>query len=236
MQEEYNQMIKSINKYKGFYIGRYETGDDISHYYKGYYANPQIVRYNININWVTWYDSYDDVKRLAGNKGKYVKTGMIFDTMWDYTLKWLNETDTRDYEEISKDSGTWGNYYNNSFKYKTSVNGTESTKNANSAQMTPTGGVTEITYNGDVYSDSPTSSNNIFDMAGNVMEWTAGRYSSSYRELRGGDYNIYSSSSSYVASGRSGNYPYINFNILRAKEFALHKLTAVIIWNLGKLK
>ena len=46
-------MIKSINKYKGFYIGRYETGDDYTHgSNRGYYIKPKVVRYNENINYV----------------------------------------------------------------------------------------------------------------------------------------------------------------------------------------
>ena len=59
MQEDYLNMIKSINYYKGFYIGRYETGDDLRHNdRKGCFKKPKIVRYNSNINYVTWYNSY----------------------------------------------------------------------------------------------------------------------------------------------------------------------------------
>ena len=206
-QEDFIEMIKSINKYKGFYIGRYETGDDYTHSSsKKCFTNPRVVRYNSNLGYVTWYDSYKNLKRLSGKTGEYVETGMIYDTMWNYTLKWLNETDTRSYEEIRTDSGTWGNYYNNSFKYKTSVNGTESTKNANSPKMTSTGGITEITYNGETYSDSPTSSNNIFDIASNVWEWTRSRYSADGRRVRGGNY--YNGSTTYPAYSISSNYPY----------------------------
>ena len=65
MQEDFTRMIKSINKYKGFYIGRYETGDDYTHSSsKKCFINPRVVRYNSNINYVTWYDSYKDLERL----------------------------------------------------------------------------------------------------------------------------------------------------------------------------
>ena len=200
MQEDFARMIESINKYKGFYIGRYETGDDYTHSSsKGYFTNPRVVRYNRNINYVRWYNSYDDAKKLAGNKEKYVKTGMIYDTLWDYTLKWLNETDTRSYEDIYSDSGTWGNYSNNT--KTTSSGGTSPAK---------TGAIETITYKEETYSDSPTSSNNIFDIAGNVCEWTVGRYTSasSYRELRGGYYGFNSNHSGSVASGRGGSPGY----------------------------
>ena len=65
------------------------------------------------------------------------------------------------YEEIIDDSGTWGNYTNNNLKYKESTNGTEKTKNSSVILMIPTGGITELTYKGEIYSNSPTASNNI---------------------------------------------------------------------------
>ena len=206
MQENYGRMIKSINKYKGFYIGRYETGDDYEHdSNKKCFINPRVVRYNQNINYVTWYDSYDKLKRLAGKTGKYVETGMIYDSLWDYTLKWINETDARSYEEIGSDGKSWGNYYNNINKYKESSNGTEIIKNAGSDSIIPTGGIIEITYEGEIYSDFPSSSDNIFDIAGNVSEWTSSKYSDNYRGGRGDIYNI--SSSNSPAKSFSGSSP-----------------------------
>ena len=195
-QKDFTKMIKSINKYKGFYIGRYETGDEYSHNAsKKCFTSPRVVRYNSNINYVTWYDSYKDLQRLSGKTEKYVETGMLYDSLWGYTLKWLNETDTRSYKDIYSDSGTWGNYDNISFKYKSSANGAESTKNTNSSTRTPTGGITQITFNGETYSDSPTASNNIFDIAGNVWEWTRSRNSTDARRYRGSSCGNDSSSS-----------------------------------------
>ena len=206
MQEEHNRMLKSINKYKGFYIGRYETGDEISHSSsKTYFKNPKIVRYNSNINYVTWYESYKAQERLAGITEEYVETGMIYGCLWDYTLKWLQETDTRSYEDIRIDSGTWGNYRNIIFKYKATANGTERIKNAGSLVTAPTGGITEITYKGETYRDSPTLSNNIFDLAGNIYECTRSINNLYIRGLRGGFYSDDSfESPAYKNPGLSG--------------------------------
>ena len=216
MQEDFVRMIKSINKYKGFYIGRYETGDDIEHLDGQiyginsilFYKNPKIVRYNINVDNVTWYDSYKSLERISGKTGKYVETGMIYDSLWDYTLKWLNETDTRSYEEISKDGGTWGNYYNIYLKYKKSANETEKIKNEYMNTNTPTGGVTEIMYNGEIYSNSPTASNNIFDIASNYFEWTRARYANVYRTKRGGCFSGVSYENNVAVE--NGQNPYEN--------------------------
>ena len=192
MQEEYARMIKSINKYKGFYIGRYETGDDYTHSSsKGYFTNPRIVRYNGNISCVTWYDSYKELERLSKKTGKYVETGMIYYCLWDYTLIWLHETDTRSYEDLAVDSGTWGNYSNNG---KTVISG-----NTNPAK---TGSIETIIYDGEIYGDDPTSSNNIFEIAGNLREWDRSTFSDKHRSIRGGSYSLSSNltaSSSYTA-------------------------------------
>ena len=176
MQEENKRVINSINKYKGFYIGRYETGDEYSHNSNiKCFINPKIVRYNRNINYVSWYNSYKDLEKLSGKTEEYVETGMIYDNLWDYTLKWINETDTRSYKDIGSDSRTWGNYFTNTKTVTTGVTDPAST-----------GAIETITYYGETYSDSPTSSNNIFDMAGNVNEWTRTRDAASWRRRRGG--------------------------------------------------
>ena len=181
-------MLKSIDIYKGFYIGRYETGDAMSHenyYYETYFKSPKIVRYNRNIDHVSWYDTYIDLEKLSGKTEKYVETGMIFDCLWGYTLKWLNDTDTKTYEEISKNSGIWGNY-ENLLKYKESADGEEKTREAGMHIKMPTGGITEITHNGGIYNNYPTLTNNIFDLSGNVVEHTRGVYNDYSRCSRGG--------------------------------------------------
>lgn len=59
---------------------------------------------------------------------------------------------------------------------------------------TNTGGITEITYKGKTYINSPASSNNIFDFTGNIQEWTRSRYGVNARRSRGGQYSGYSKS------------------------------------------
>ena len=204
MQDDFTRMIESINKYKGFYIGRYETGDDYTHSSsKGCFISPKVVRYNSNIDYVTWYDSYKDLQRLSGKTEKYVETGMIYDTLWDYTLKWLNETDTKSYEEIAVESTAWGNYMNNSFKYKLSAKGIEYTKNVTGQAKAATGGITELIYKGEIYNDSSTVSNSIFDLAGNVCEYTRSRMNFEFIYDRGGAFYNYNRESSVGYSGYS---------------------------------
>ena len=151
MQKDFNNMIGSVEKYGGFYIGRYETGNlgqDIAVVRKG----------NTNINYQTWYAVYKKCKTLKG-ANKQVETGMIFGSQWDRTLTWLIESGSKSIAEICRDSTSWGNYYNATFTY-TNTSGGTSTKRQSSSTRIPTG------------SSDYTKANNIYDLAGNVREWT----------------------------------------------------------------
>ena len=191
MEQEFNRMIASVEKYGGFYIGRYETGNvsqDV----------PVIRKGNTDINYITWYDMYKKGKKIRGNNTN-IETGMAWGNQWDRTLMWLIETGNKTKEEICSDSTSWGNYYNATFEY-TNTSGGTSTKNQNSSTRIPTG------------SSEYTKANNIYDLAGNVYEWTMVACLTGTRVERGGsyDYNGYYN----PASSRYSNDPTLsNYNI-----------------------
>ncbi len=93
MVSEYDEMIRSIEKYKGFYIGRYELT-----------ANGE--KTGATQTGITWYEHYKNCKTLA--VGSKVKTRMIWGLQWDATCNWL----ARSGFDIT-DSTTWGNYSTN---------------------------------------------------------------------------------------------------------------------------
>ena len=98
MVREYEEMIASLEKYKGFYIGRYELT-----------ANGEKTGATQTCeNGVNWYTLYKNCKTLA--VGSKVKTRMIWGLQWDATCNWLANSDPR---YSIKDSSTWGNYSNN---------------------------------------------------------------------------------------------------------------------------
>ena len=173
-QTDFKKMIYSVEKYGGFYIGRYETGDlnqEVAVVQKG----------NTNIASQTWYSMYEKCKTLSDNNNN-IETGMIWGNQWDRTLMWLMECNAKDEttgkskEEVISDSTSWGNYSNATFTY-TNSSGVTATKNENSRTRIPTG------------STEYTNANNIYDLAGNVREWTMEAGSNSYRVLRGGSYD-----------------------------------------------
>ena len=92
---DYNEMIASISKYGGFYIGRYElssVGDQKD--------KATLVSKN-------WYNLYKKCKELnASNK---VETRMIWGCQWDVTCNFI--ANKGDKKSIT-DSSSWGNYSN----------------------------------------------------------------------------------------------------------------------------
>ena len=189
-QTDFKKMINSVEKYGGFYIGRYETGDlnqEVAVVQKG----------NTNIASQTWYAMYEKCKTLSDNNNN-IETGMIWGNQWDRTMMWLMECNAKDEttgkskEEVISDSSSWGNYYNATFQY-TNSSGVTATKNENSGTRIPTG------------STEYTKANNIYDLAGNVYDWTMEANSTIFRVLRAG--SCYSTGSGYPARYRYLSYP-----------------------------
>lgn len=90
VSNEYSEMIESMEKYRGFYIGRYELSENGEA--KG---NP--------ITSVTWYQLYKNCKEL--NNTENVKTRMIGGIQWDAVCEWLENCG---YDVQNSES--WGNY------------------------------------------------------------------------------------------------------------------------------
>ena len=95
MKSDYEEMIASLEKYKGFYIGRYELT-----------ANGE--KTGATQTDVNWYTLYKNCTTLAS--GTKVKTRMIWGLQWDATCNWLSNSDPA---YSITDSSTWGNYSNN---------------------------------------------------------------------------------------------------------------------------
>ena len=93
MKSDYEEMIESLEKYKGFYIGRYELTTN----------GEKTGATQTNVN---WYTLYKNCTTLAS--GSKVKTRMIWGLQWDATCNWLDNSGFS-----ITDSSTWGNYSNN---------------------------------------------------------------------------------------------------------------------------
>lgn len=184
---EYNAMLKSVYKNKGFYIGRYEAGSVTERTDKANGTTEMVVKKNqYPYNYVGWGASMTDYtsdvvwdsknqgkgavrlsREMYKNKDVGVTSSLCYGVQWDAMLDYI-----KDQKNVT-DSTTWGNYDS---------------------------GNVENTGSTDTY-----SAKNIYDVAGNVGEWNMEAHSSTYRVIRGGNYS--SDGSSYPASYRNFGTP-----------------------------
>ena len=179
MVREYETMIKSIEKYGGFYIGRYELSGTVD--------NPT-EKTGTTITNKTWYEFYNACKKIGGSDKEGIATRMIWGCQWDATCDFIATKGER--KDITK-SSTWGNYAN----YNTSNNYTEGT----------TGYVKDAGTKQDTGTSEYWKANNIYDIAGNCFEWTQEASDTNGRAYRGG-YCIYNGSN-FPASSRGYDNP-----------------------------
>ena len=197
--EQYQAMLKSVYTNGGFWIGRYEAGlegDTPRTSHTELTSSDKAVIKQNRLPWI--YVTRDEAKTLA-EKMNYgdCKGSLIFGVQWDLVLKYIEEKNVEVAEEANKDtvrtdiksklasnSTTIGNYYNSAFTLNrgkfaqygalsdwkaynseektTLVTGSQKkSQGSNSNAIVLTTGATDAT-----------NLQNIYDIAGNVWEWT----------------------------------------------------------------
>ena len=180
----------SVERYKGFYIGRYEAGDKENTEAKTLRSSNDVTK-TVTIkanqapyNYVTRTQAISLAEGFKKQQGYKAKTKLVSSYAWDTTIAFLQKVNS-DYGSSSEE----GNYTDTKFSY-TDITGARQTKEKNSNVIVPTGQTTPVC--------------NIYDMGGNVWERTTESYSNTYYPYarRGGGYN--SSFANYPAGGRDG--------------------------------
>ena len=167
----------SVERYKGFYIGRYEAGDKENTEAKTLRSSNDVTK-TVTIkanqapyNYVTRTQAVSLAEGFATKQGYKAKTKLVSSYAWDTTIAFLQKVNS-DYGSSSEE----GNYYNTTFSY-TDITGATKTKASDSEVLVPTGQTTPVC--------------NIYDMGGNVWEWTTESCSATPDSLRGGDCGYY---------------------------------------------
>ena len=190
--DQITELTKSIYKYGGFYIGRYEAGSETERTSSSGVTTLGIKQDMYPYNYVKWGDSMSNIGTTGAvylsnslyNTNEYGATSMLCTgACWDSMLDFI-----KDSTHSVTDSTTWGNYKNsdtytiNRGKYAVYSNGTlgnfqdvgnEYSKEKDTSILLTTGAIER------------NSSKNIYDVAGNVYEWTTESGSSSFRAVRG---------------------------------------------------
>jgi len=185
LQSQYNEMVKKVEEKGGFWVGRYETSSMSNSTTENYIASNRIQvsskRNTTNgLVGVTWYKMYAQQK-IYSELALESKTtsSMIWGSQYDQIMIWMKE------EKSSDQAPSRGKYYvtNGAGKgnYGT-ISGVKNDVYSGYSGIAPTG------------SQDPYSTKNIFDLAGNVYEWSLEACNTYYRTRRGGyflDTNAY---------------------------------------------
>ena len=220
-----NNMLRSVYKNEGFWIGRYEVG--IENSYRNYgtdYATehpieeiPVIKANAYPYNYVRCNQAQILSKQLSiGEK----TCSLMFGIQWDLVLKYLEENADWDTTINSASyylktvSGLWGNYSNETFDITSGKYSTD-----NGANYTTVNGTYLKPASSVLLTTGATERNckmNIYDLAGNVAEWTLESSTNTGTSCarRGG--NCYDDSSNAPASAHSNlstsfNIYYVGF-------------------------
>ena len=192
-EEWQDGLVNSVKTYKGFYIGRYEAGSEEVRTREKKDTLPKVLtqRELYPYNWVSQTNAMRKIAEMYKEDTYGVEAILPYGAIWDQTLNFVKD----DTHSVTK-STNWGNYYDHEFTFNGkyakddfrkswSEHEDNETKPENASWLLTTGASEE------------NKTKNIYDLAGNVAEWTQEASSIANRVFRGGVSGDTSSSASY---------------------------------------
>jgi len=215
--DEVQLMYESVKEYKGFYIARYEAGLDIEDRKTSddgeiktvVYSRMNKAPYN-NVRWTYNNKINEDTNGAVEvarkmypetNTNYGVVSTLTYGVQWDTIVQWL-----RDKGIDILDSTEYGNYKNNAIS--TFNEGASVSTDYGQTYTTIDSSYSKTDKQSHLLTTGATEEakvNNIYDMAGNLGEWTMEGLSIDFRVLRGGDFNR--SGSISPVSSRTASIP-----------------------------
>ena len=186
------ELTKSIYKYGGFYIGRYEAGSKTPRTRSSGVTEIGIKQDMYPYNYVTWGDSMSSIGTTGAvylsnslyNTKEYGATSMLCTgACWDSMLDFI-----KDSKHSVTDSTKWGNYKNSETfeitrgSYAVYSNYTLGSFNNVGSKYSKMKDTSILLTTG---ATERNCSKNIYDVAGNCWEWTTESFSSIVRVIRG---------------------------------------------------
>lgn len=195
----YQKMLSSVYANEGFWIGRYEagvsepiskTGEDLTETAK---SQKDMYPYT----YITCSQAQKLAMSMSPDNSK--TSSLMFGIQWDLVCKYLESRSDLNEENINSNSGSWGNYASVTFSV---ANGSYAVLDQNLSELrnwstihliyekTSSGAENKVLFT--TGATKRNSKMNIYDMAGNAIEWTLehaiGKYTDSPCTFRGGSY------------------------------------------------
>ena len=166
LQEEFNTMVTKVTENKGFWVGRYETSNMVNDNAQDATNQITVIKGTTtginNVNWYRMYAQQKSYSNLALTNSTSTTSSMIWGSQWDQIMIWMKEVKNT----VNTDNGEY---------YVTNAVGMGNY------------GVADVDDYPDKTNPAETGCydvKNIYDLAGNIYDWTLEAHSASDRVIR----------------------------------------------------